>query len=171
MARVKTTPRKKTGPQGVPRHQLATRVDGASSSRNLNPDSESEVARLTSEVERLKRNMRFWKQFQKESLEKETEARARVRELELYVTHLEQYNTVLHEEVHRLNDLMNPNHQPQAVEDDVGAVVVPDGEDNEEDPEEDEPMMESGDDASHVTGASAPENEEEVIVISDDDEE
>jgi hypothetical protein len=104
-------------------------------------------------------------------LEKETEARARVRELELYVTHLEQYNTVLHEEVHRLNDLMNPNHQPQAVEDDVGAVVVPDGEDNEEDPEEDEPVMESGDDASHVTGASAPENEEEVIVISDDDEE
>jgi uncharacterized small protein (DUF1192 family) len=171
MARVKTTPRKKTGPQGVPRHQLAARVDGASSSRNPNPDSESEVARLTSEVERLKRNMRFWKQFQNESLEKETEARARVRELELYVTHLEQYNTVLHEEVHRLNDLMNPNHQPQAVEDDVGAVVVPDGEDNEEDPEEDEPMMESGDDASHVTGASAPENEEEVIVISDDDEE
>jgi uncharacterized small protein (DUF1192 family) len=172
MARVKTTPRKKTGPQGVPRHQLAARGDGASSSRNPNPDSESEVARLTSEVERLKRNMCFWKQFQKESLEKETEARARVRELELYVTHLEQYNIVLHEEVHRLNDLMNPNHQPQAVEDDVGAMIVPDGEDNEEeDPEEDEPMMESGDDASHVTGASALENEDGVIVISDDDEE
>jgi hypothetical protein len=33
---------------------------------------------------------------------------------------------------------MNPNHQPQAVEDDVGAMIVPDGEDNEEeDPEED----------------------------------
>jgi hypothetical protein len=115
--------------------------------------------------------MHFWKQFQNESLEKETEARARVRELELYVTHLEQYNTVLHEEVHRLNDLMNPNHQPQAVEDDVGAVIVPGGEDNEEDLNEDEPMMESGDDASHVTGASAPEVEDGVIVISDDDEE
>jgi hypothetical protein len=56
--------------------------------------------------------MHFWKQFQNESLEKETEARARVRELELYATHLEQYNTILHEEVHRLHDLMNPNHQP-----------------------------------------------------------
>jgi hypothetical protein len=56
--------------------------------------------------------------------------------LELYVTHLEQYNTILHEEVHRLHDLMNPNHQPKAVEDDVGAVVVHGGEDNEEeDPE------------------------------------
>jgi hypothetical protein len=63
MACVKTTPRKKTGPQGVPRHQLAARGDGASSSRNPNPDSELEVARLTSEVEQLKRNMCFWKQF------------------------------------------------------------------------------------------------------------
>jgi hypothetical protein len=116
--------------------------------------------------------MHFWKQFQNESLEKETEARARIRELELYATHLEQYNTILYEEVHRLHDLMNPNHQPQAVEDDVGAVVVPGGENNEEeDPEENEPMMESGDDASHVTGTSAPENEDGVIVISDDDEE
>jgi hypothetical protein len=92
--------------------------------------------------------------------------------LELYVTHLEQYNTILHEEVHRLHDLMNPNHQPQAVEDDVGAVVVPGGEDNEkEDLEENEPMMESGDEASHVTSASVQENEDGVIVISDDDEE
>jgi hypothetical protein len=92
--------------------------------------------------------------------------------LELYVTHLEQYNTILHEEVHRLHDLINPNHQPQAVEDDIGAVVVPGGEDNEEgDLEENEPTMESGDGASHVTGISAPENEDGVIVISDDDEE
>jgi uncharacterized small protein (DUF1192 family) len=145
---------------------LATRGDGASSSHNPNPDSESEVARLTSEVERLKHNIHFWKQFQNESLEKETKARARVQELELYKTHLEQYNTILHEEVHRLHDLMNPNHQPQAVEDDVGAVVVPGGEDNEEeDPEENEPMMESGDEASHVTGASAPEDEDGVIVM------
>jgi hypothetical protein len=92
--------------------------------------------------------------------------------LELYATHLEQYNTILHEEVHRLHDLINPNHQPQAVEDDVGAVVVPGGEDNEEeDLEEDEPMMESGDGASYVTGTSAPEAEDGVIMISDDDEE
>jgi hypothetical protein len=112
MARVKTTPRKRAGPQGVPRHQLATRGDGASSSHNPNPDSQAEVARLTSEIEQLKRNMHFWKQCQNESLEKETESRARVRDLELYVAHLEQYNTILHEEVHRLHSLMNLNHQP-----------------------------------------------------------
>jgi hypothetical protein len=98
--------------------------------------------------------MYFWMKCQNESLEKETEARARVRDLELYVTHLEEYNIILHEEVHRLHDLMNPNHQPQAVEDGVGAVVVPGGEDNE-DPEEVEPMLKSGEEASHVTGTSA----------------
>jgi hypothetical protein len=75
---VKMTPHKKTGLQGVPRHQLATRGDGASSSPNPNPDSQVEVTRLTSEIERLKRNMHFWKQCQNESLEKEIEARARV---------------------------------------------------------------------------------------------
>jgi hypothetical protein len=106
------TPRKRAGPQGVPRHQLATRGDGASSSHNPNPDPQAEVTRLTTEIERLKRNTYFWKQCQNESLEKEMEARAHVRDLELYVAHLEQYNTILHEEVHRLHDLMNPGHQP-----------------------------------------------------------
>jgi hypothetical protein len=89
------------------------------------------------------------------------------------VAHLEQYNAILHEEVHRLHELMNLNHQPQAVEDDVGAVVVPGGEeDSEEDDEEDpeEPMLESGEEASHVTGTSAKEKEDGVIEISDDDE-
>jgi hypothetical protein len=130
MTRIKMTPRKRAGPQGVPRHQLAPRGDGASSSRNPNPDPQAEVARLTTEIERLKRNTYYWKQCKNESLEKEIEAMARVRDLELYVAHLEQYNTILHEEVHRLHDLMNPNHQPQAVEDDVGVVVVPSGEED-----------------------------------------
>jgi hypothetical protein len=47
-------------------------------------------------------------------------------------------------EVHRLHDLMNPNHQPQAVEDDVGFVVVP----SREDSEEVEPILESWEEAS-----------------------
>jgi transcriptional regulator of heat shock response len=120
--------------------------------------------------------MYYWKQFKNESLEKEMEARARVRDLELYVAHLEQYNTILHEVVHRLHDLMNPNHQPQAIEDDVGAVVVrseeegQEEEDDDEDPKEVEPMLESWEEASHVTSMCATENEDGVIVISDDDE-
>jgi hypothetical protein len=112
MARAKTTPRKRAGLQGVPHHQLAIRGDGESNSRNPNPDPQAEVMRLTTKIERLKCNMYFWKQCQNESLEKEMEARAHVRYLELYVGHLEQYNTILYEKVHRLHDLMNPNHQP-----------------------------------------------------------
>jgi hypothetical protein len=34
MARTKTTQRKLTGPQGVPRHQLASKHEGRSSGRN-----------------------------------------------------------------------------------------------------------------------------------------
>jgi hypothetical protein len=157
---------------------LATRGDGASSSHNPNPNPQAEVARLIAEIEQLKRNTYYWKRCKNESSEKKMEARARVRDLELYMAHLEQYNTILHEEVHRLHDLMNPNHQSQAVEDDVGAVFVLGGEedqeedeDEEEDPEEVEPILESGEETSHVTSTSAQENEDEVIVISDDDKE
>jgi hypothetical protein len=46
MAHTKMTPRKKAGPQGVPHHQLAPKDDGASSSRNPNPDPQAKVARL-----------------------------------------------------------------------------------------------------------------------------
>jgi hypothetical protein len=69
--------------------------------------------------------------------------------------------------------MMNPNHQPQAAEDDVGAMVVPGGEEDqeEEDPKEVEPMLESREEASHVTGMSATESKDGVIVINDDDEE
>jgi hypothetical protein len=78
MARTKTTPCKRASPQGVPRHQLAPRSDGASSSHNPNPDPQAEVTRLTAEMERLKHNTYYWKQCKNESLEKEMEARARV---------------------------------------------------------------------------------------------
>jgi hypothetical protein len=51
MARTKTTPRKSTGPQGVPRHQLASRHEGSNSGSN-NPigDLEARVDRLRSEL-------------------------------------------------------------------------------------------------------------------------
>jgi hypothetical protein len=51
MARTKTTQRKSTGPQGVPRHQLASRHEGRSSGSN-DPIGELEVRvdRLRSEL-------------------------------------------------------------------------------------------------------------------------
>jgi chromosome segregation ATPase len=51
MARTKTTQRKLTGPQGVPRHQLASRHEGSSSGSN-DPigDLEARVEQLRSEL-------------------------------------------------------------------------------------------------------------------------
>jgi chromosome segregation ATPase len=51
MARTKTTQRKSTGPQGVPRHQLASRHEGSSSGSN-DPigDLEARVEQLRSEL-------------------------------------------------------------------------------------------------------------------------
>jgi hypothetical protein len=47
MTRTKLTPRKSTGPKGVPRRQLAPRDKGASSSR---PDPQAEMERLSGEI-------------------------------------------------------------------------------------------------------------------------
>ena len=49
MARAKMTPRKSTGPKGVPRHQLAPRNDGASSS-STRPDPQAEILRVSMEL-------------------------------------------------------------------------------------------------------------------------
>jgi hypothetical protein len=51
MARTKTTLRKETGPQGVPRHQLAPRHEGSSSGSN-DPigDLEARVECITAEL-------------------------------------------------------------------------------------------------------------------------
>ena len=49
MARTKMTPRKFVGPKGVPRHQLAPRDDGASSSSSR-PDPKVEIQRISTEL-------------------------------------------------------------------------------------------------------------------------
>jgi hypothetical protein len=49
MACTKLTPRKSTGPKGVPRRQLAPRNEGASSSSSR-PDLQAEMERLSAEL-------------------------------------------------------------------------------------------------------------------------
>jgi hypothetical protein len=53
MAHTKLTPRKMTGPKGVPRHQVAPRNDGASSSCS-NP--QAEIERVNAELARATRD-------------------------------------------------------------------------------------------------------------------
>ena len=139
MARTKVTPCKSVGPKGVPRHQLAPRNDGASSSSSR-PDPQAEIQRLSTELaqatrdraldtirlgklkEQLKCSTTAHKNCERmlvrmvegrnEAWHREDVARARAHELEFYVEDLEEYSTNLHEEVHRLNNLLDPNHEP-----------------------------------------------------------
>jgi len=56
MGRWKQTPRKRTGPKGVPRHQLAPRNDQASSSRS---QSQQEKERLSAELVEVTRERMY----------------------------------------------------------------------------------------------------------------
>ena len=55
MAHAKMTPCKSTGPKGVPRHQLAPRNDGASSS-STRPDPQTEIQRISTELAQATRD-------------------------------------------------------------------------------------------------------------------
>ena len=55
MARAKMTPRKSTGPKGVPRHQLAPRNDSASSCSSR-PDPHVEIQRISVELAQATRD-------------------------------------------------------------------------------------------------------------------
>ena len=89
-----------------------------------------------------------------EAWHREDIARAWVHELEFYVEDLEEYYTNLHEEVHRLNNLLDPNHEPQADAMDPGAIIADDDEleeEEEEDPEELVMVNESDNEGGNVS--------------------
>ena len=160
------TPRKSTGPKGVPHHQLAPRNDGASSS-STRPDPQAEVLRVSLELAQSTRDRALdviqigelqgqlrqlttahrncesmlvrTVEGRNEAWHRENVARARTHELEFYVEDLEEHNTYLHEEVHRLSNLLNPNHEPYADAMDPSVILADDDkseEEEEEDPEE-----------------------------------
>ena len=185
MACTKVTPHKSVGPKGVPRHQLAPRSAGASSS-SLRPDPQAEVQWLIAELAKATRDRALvaiqvgelqdqlrclttahkncermlvhMVEGRNEAWHREDVARARAHELEFYVEDLEEYYTNLHEEVHRLNNLLNPNHEPQADAMDPGVIIADDDEpkeEEEEDPEEVVVVNESDDEGGNVFGMDA----------------
>ena len=90
-----------------------------------------------------------------EAWHREDVARARAHELEFYVEDLEEHNTTLHEEVHRLNNLLDPNHEPQADVMDPGVIIADDDElkeEEEEDPKELVMVDESDNEGGNVSG-------------------
>jgi chromosome segregation ATPase len=156
MARTKTTQRKSTGPQGVARHQLASRHEGSSSGsndpigdleawveqlrselRHKNRACEQEshrIAELSAEVSRLqykisKRDTTIDWSVNSRSFAWDCEAKAlaRVAELSASLENLQAYCNTLHEEVHVLYDRLHPNVSP-----DVAAMgAEPSGTTNE----------------------------------------
>ena len=76
-----------------------------------------------------------------EAQHREDVARARAHELEFYVEDLEEHNTTLHEEVHRLSNLLDPNHEPQADAMDPGVILADDSESEEEEEEDPEELV------------------------------
>ena len=84
-----------------------------------------------------------------EAWHRENVARARTHELEFYVEDLEEHNTYLHEEVHRLSNLLDPNHEPQADAMDPGVILA-----NETESEEEELVMidESDNEGGNISG-------------------
>ena len=90
-----------------------------------------------------------------EAWHREDVARARAHELEFYVEDLEEYYTNLHEEFHRLNNLLDPNHEPQADAMDPGVIIADDDEPKEEEEEDLEEVVvvnESDDEGGNVSG-------------------
>ena len=85
-----------------------------------------------------------------EAWHREDVTRVWVHELEFYVEDLDEYYTNLHE-VHRLNNLLNPNHEPQADAMDLG-VIIADDDEPEEDPEEGVMVNESDNEGGNVSG-------------------
>lgn len=66
-------------------------------------------------LQELTRTSRIMREMRNESWQREDHAIERVHELENQVRDLELYNEAIQAECHRLTDLMNPDHQPQAV--------------------------------------------------------
>ena len=153
MARTKKTPRKSTRPKGVPHHQLSPRNDGASCSSSR-PNPQVEIQRISTELaqatrdraldaiqvgelqDQLRRLTTAHRNYERmlvrtvegrnEAWHRENVARARTHELEFYVEDLEEHNTYLHEEVHRLSNLLDPNHEPQANAMDPSVILADD---------------------------------------------
>jgi hypothetical protein len=228
MARTKQTARKKTGPKGVPRHQLAPRTSGASSSYTPNPNEMSRVD-LIAELERVQEEMSIIindryvcaerigayqgdacqmrktihhlkdrlgkKEVEAEKLQelvqgykdqeevyesqirhriidhrntqrvldymtnernaslvRENALRGQIQMQDFHIHNVEAWGAHLHEEVHRLTNLMDPEYQREVVAGDLGLVdneVAQESEAEasaeEEDPEEVVPANDDGD--------------------------
>jgi hypothetical protein len=210
MARTRQTARKKSGPKGVPRHQLAPKNDEASCS-NPKPSRKAEIRRLEAELIQASRDRcqdaiqigELQKQAEKgnralascerclvkvvtdrnDAWEREEIANQHIQQLQFYIGGLEVHQVILHEEVHRLANLLNPDFQREVAAEDLGLVednLGPFNEEEQEEPEgpeqEDEPavqeQMAEPEEMEQVNEAEEDGEEEdpEIVIPASDDE-
>ena len=100
-----------------------------------------QLRRLTTAHRNCERMLVRMVEGRNEAWHRENVARARTHELEFYVEDLEEHNTYLHEEVHRLSNLLDPNHEPQADAMDPGVIIADDDELEEEEEEDLEELV------------------------------
>jgi hypothetical protein len=182
MACTKTTQRKSTGPEGVPRHQLASRHKGSSSGTN-DPigDLEAWVEQLRSELRHRNRahERDSVSRVQYEISERDTtidwvvnsrsfawdceaKALARVAELSASLENLQAYCNTLYEEVHVLYDRLHPD-----VPSDIAAMGAGPSRTANEGPDGDlelfrpPPSMNLADEQSPAAGNGATKDEED----------
>lgn len=190
MARTKHTLRKSTAPKWVPRHQLAPRYEIGESSSNPTPDPQAEIARLRAELERaeadriadaneinhLRDSLHTREHQRNDALARVETADERIEELVGEVAELEDYAEMANDENQRLNNLLDPEYQRQAAQDDLGLVM---GEDEEEYFEEvesdnDDVIIEDElymDEEGEPQEEEAPLEEEPEVVEEDPEEE
>ena len=116
---------------------------------------QEQLRRLTTAHRNYERMLVRMVEGRNEVWHREDVARARTHELEFYVEDLEEHNTTLHEEVHRLSNLLDPNHEPEADAMDPGVILADDSEseeEEEEDPEELVMIDESDNEGGNISG-------------------
>jgi hypothetical protein len=181
MPRTRKIARKSTGPIAVPRHQLASRHEGSSSSNN-DPirDLEAKVEQLQTE---LRHRNRVWAQddqhinefaadvrclqdeFSERDLavdwavnscliawDREAKARAHVTELSAALDNVQVYYNTLHEEVHVLYAQLHPDVHFDAALGAGPSGTANEGLDEELDLFQPPPSMNLADQRSHAAG-------------------
>ena len=122
---------------------------------------QDQLRRLTTAHKNYERTLVRMVEGRNEAWHREDVARAQAHELEFYVEYLEEYSTNLHEEVHRLNNLLDPNHEPQADVMDPGVIIADD----------DEPKEEEEEDPEEVVMVNESDNEGRIVSRMDTDHE
>ena len=127
----------------VTRQQLTPQDKPTDSSNpQPSPNLQVEIVRLTTalhqatqarievmeDLQKMRQLLEYNIQLRNDAWFREDLCHTQIQEQEQYINQMEVQNQELQLEVNRLTELMNPNYQPQEVQDDPGVVMTPEQE-------------------------------------------